>query len=243
MKLIKLDAIDSTNDFLKKAARQETLENFTVVTAQNQTKGKGQMGAIWNSESGKNLIMSFLVRFTFESIEAIFLLNAAVALAVAETLQELSIPNISIKWPNDILSDSKKVCGILIENSFKNGVEIESIIGIGINVNQQSFENLPKASSLARITQKEYDVDALRDRVLFHFQKHYVKIVSSNSAYIWENYHALLFKINVPMPFEDAFQQRFMGIIKGVSTDGTLQVLLENDSIASFGIKEIQLLY
>ena len=75
MKLIKLDAIDSTNEFLKGLSNKQELENFTVVTAENQTKGKGQMGAVWASEAGKNLIMSVLVKDFLSDIEIMFLIS------------------------------------------------------------------------------------------------------------------------------------------------------------------------
>ena len=89
MKLIKLDAIDSTNEFLKGLANKQELENFTVVTAENQTKGKGQMGAVWPSEAGKNLIMSVLVKDFLSDIEQVYNLNIAVSLAVIEALRIL----------------------------------------------------------------------------------------------------------------------------------------------------------
>src|SRR6218665_3951820 len=114
MKVIKLDAIDSTNEFLKELLSKQTVENFTVVTAENQTKGKGQMGAVWNSEVGKNLIMSVLIKDFFTGSSVIYNLNIAVSLAVIQSLQEKKIPKLSIKWPNDIMSDPKKIGGILI---------------------------------------------------------------------------------------------------------------------------------
>jgi BirA family biotin operon repressor/biotin-[acetyl-CoA-carboxylase] ligase len=87
MKLIKLDAIDSTNDFLKALASQDELDNFTVVTAENQTKGKGQMGSKWESESGKNLIMSVLVKDFLYDNEQVFNLSVIVSLACNRCLK------------------------------------------------------------------------------------------------------------------------------------------------------------
>ena len=136
MKLVKLDAIDSTNDYLKDLVRNQTIENFTVVTAENQTNGKGQMGAIWVSEKGKNLIMSILVKDFIFDAATVFNLNIVVSLAVISSLKSLNIPNLSIKWPNDIMSDEKKIGGILIENSFKSDFTINSIRlgGVGFNL-------------------------------------------------------------------------------------------------------------
>ncbi|HJY13398.1 MAG TPA: biotin--[acetyl-CoA-carboxylase] ligase, partial [Flavobacterium sp.] len=161
MKLIKLDAIDSTNDFLKALSSRDELDNFTVVTAENQTKGKGQMGAKWESESGKNLIMSALVRdFLFDN-EQVFNLSLIVSLSVIEALTSLNIPDLSIKWPNDIMSYNKKIGGILIENTIKSDGRIVSVVGLGLNVNQTNFDELPNASSLAVICKAEFDKDSL----------------------------------------------------------------------------------
>ena len=154
MRLVKLDAIDSTNDFLKDLIRQQDVENFTVISAENQTKGKGQMGAVWNSEQGKNLIMSVLIKDFLSDPKDVFNLNIVISLAVIRSLEQLNIPKLSIKWPNDIMADNKKIGGILIENSFKSDQTIASIVGIGLNVNQTHFENLPQASSLALICSK-----------------------------------------------------------------------------------------
>ncbi|MDG2433324.1 biotin--[acetyl-CoA-carboxylase] ligase, partial [Flavobacterium sp.] len=109
MKLIKLDAIDSTNEFMKELSKSQQLENFTVVTAENQTKGKGQMGSIWDSETGKNLTMSVFVKETILDINHIFTLNIAVALAIYTALETVNIPALSIKWPNDIMSYNFKI--------------------------------------------------------------------------------------------------------------------------------------
>ena len=243
MSIIKLNAIDSTNDFLKDLTRNQLVDNFTTVVAQKQTKGKGQMGAAWESEGGKNLIMSILVKDILQNVDEIFHLNVAIALSVLQVLQDFKVPNLSVKWPNDIMSDHKKIVGILIENSFKSDTKIESIVGIGLNVNQKQFENLPKASSMAVITSTEFDLDMLLNKIIFQIKKNCSWILSNQSDKLWKEYHNHLFKINVPMAFEDANQNKFMGIIQGVSSEGRLQVILEDDSIKSYGIKEIQILF
>jgi len=243
MNVIKLDAIDSTNDFLKELSKKQVVNNFTVVVAKNQTKGKGQMGSSWDSESGKNLIMSVLITEVLKNTDEIFHLNVAVALSVVQVLEEFKVPKLSIKWPNDIMSDTKKLCGILIENSFKSDSKIESVVGIGLNVNQKSFDYLPKASSIAVVMQKEFDLDAILNRMIFHIKKNCSLIVSHQEAALWNDFHKYLFKKNVPMPFEDAYNKRFMGIIQGVTDDGKLNVLLEDDTVQTYGIKEIQMLF
>lgn len=243
MKLIKLNAIDSTNDFLKDMSRNEVVENFTTVVAESQTKGKGQMGSTWNSERGKNIIMSTLVKDVLKDASDIFHLNVAVSLAVIEVLEDLNIPKLSVKWPNDIMSDTKKLAGILIENSFKSDNRIESIVGIGLNVNQNDFSNLPKASSLSIVTNKEYDLEDLLNKIVFQIRKKCALIVAGQSEILWKEYHQKLFKIGIPVAFEDANQNQFMGIIQMVSDEGRLQIIVEDDSVTTFGIKEIAMLY
>lgn len=242
MKVIKLDAIDSTNEFLKDLISKQLVENFTIVTAENQTKGKGQMGSVWNSEIGKNLIMSTLIKNFIFDITKIFNLNIAFSLAVINALEERKIPKVSIKWPNDIMSDTKKIGGILIENSIKSDGTIFSVVGLGLNVNQTYFQDLPKASSLALICDAFFDKEELLFSIIENMK---LNIISWNehSDLMWQKYTNNLFKKGIPMPFQNREKQNFMGIIQGVSSIGKLKILLENDTVSEFDIKEIQLLY
>ncbi|MBF4519112.1 biotin--[acetyl-CoA-carboxylase] ligase [Flavobacterium sp. ANB] len=242
MKLIKLDAIDSTNDFLKALASKDELDNFTVVTAENQTKGKGQMGSKWESESGKNLIMSALVKDFLYNNEDVFNLSIITSLAVIETLKALDIPDLCIKWPNDIMSYNKKIGGILIENTLKSDGRIVSVVGIGLNVNQTNFEHLPNASSLSVIANKIFDKDILPALIVDKI-KQKIELWETNSVDFWKQYFNTLFRKGVPMPFKNVAGQNFMGIIQGVSPTGKIQILLEDDSVSEFDIKEVQMLY
>jgi BirA family biotin operon repressor/biotin-[acetyl-CoA-carboxylase] ligase len=242
MKLIKLDAIDSTNDFLKGLASKQFVENFTVVSAEIQTKGKGQMGSVWVAEKGKNLTMSVLIKDVLIDLNQIYTLNIAVALAVVRALQSFKIPELAIKWPNDIMSYNYKIGGILIENSIKIDGSVTSIVGIGININQTNFENLPKGSSLAVIAKQEFDKQAVLVAILKELKDAMI-VLKTNPDSLWREYLNLLFKKNVPVPFELPDGDRFMGIIQGVSDQGKLQILLENDAVVQYNIKEIQMLY
>jgi BirA family biotin operon repressor/biotin-[acetyl-CoA-carboxylase] ligase len=242
MQLIKLDAIDSTNEFLKGLSSNQLLENFTVVTAENQTKGKGQMGAIWNSEFSKNLIMSVLITDFVTDINKIFDVSVVMSLSVIKALEGFDIPQLSIKWPNDIMSYKKKIGGILIENSIKSDGSIISIVGLGLNINQINFENLPKASSLAVICNASFDKEEILLKIIENLESN-IQNWSQNSHLFWSEYTNKLFKKGVPMPFSDESRQNFMGIIQGVSSIGKLKILLEDDSVSEFNIKEIQMLY
>ncbi|MBO9585364.1 MAG: biotin--[acetyl-CoA-carboxylase] ligase [Flavobacterium sp.] len=242
MKLIKLDAIDSTNDFLKALASQDEVENFTTVTAENQTKGKGQVGGVWKTQAGKNLTMSVLVKDFLFSNDEVFNLSVLVSLSVAEVLKSLNIPDICIKWPNDILSYNKKLVGILIENTLKSDGRIVSVAGIGINVNQTDFDELPNASSLAVIAGKDFDKEEIAILIVEKL-KEKINSWKTDSQNLWNDYFNFLFKKGVPTAFRDNDNKDFMGIIQGVSPIGKLQVLLEDDSVAEFEIKEVKMLY
>jgi BirA family biotin operon repressor/biotin-[acetyl-CoA-carboxylase] ligase len=242
MKLIKLDAIDSTNEFLKGLSNNQLVENFTVVTAESQTKGKGQMGSEWVSEPSKNLIMSVLVKGFLLDSSQIFDINIAVSVSIIQALETLNIPELSIKWPNDIMSYNKKIGGILIENSIKSNGDINSVVGLGLNVNQTNFELLPKATSLAVICNTTFDKEKILLKIIEKLEIN-IQFWNQNKDLMWMDYTEKLFKKGIPMPFSDEKQQNFMGIIQGVSSIGKLQILLEDDTVSEFDIKEIQMLY
>ncbi|MEW4924919.1 biotin--[acetyl-CoA-carboxylase] ligase [Algibacter sp. 2305UL17-15] len=243
MPIIKLDAIDSTNSFLKELISTQSVENFTVVTAKHQTNGRGQMGAIWSSESSKNLMFSVFIDTSEFEIEYPFYLSIATSLALHHSLNELLIPQLFIKWPNDILSQNKKICGVLIENVIKQGVVNGSIIGVGLNVNQTEFNDLPNASSLKMITGKVFNLDDVLASIIFNL-KHYFSLLESGSLNpLKEDYESCLFRKNKPSTFRDAEGNLFSGYIKSVLETGNLQVLIEDDITKSFDLKDITLLY
>jgi BirA family biotin operon repressor/biotin-[acetyl-CoA-carboxylase] ligase len=243
MNIIKLNATDSTNDYLKSLVNSQVLENFTVVTTQNQLKGRGQMGSIWRSEPGKNLTFSVLLINTLDNVESIYNLNIAVALAILEVLKKENIPELKIKWPNDIMSANKKVGGILIENTIKNAHQIQSIIGIGLNVNQQNYVGLPQASSLCLVSGQFYNCEELLTKIVNQLKVYTELLAQNQSLGLWEKYHHVLYKKDVPSAFENNEGLKFMGIIKRVLVNGQLEVLLHDDSLKHFSIKELKMLY
>ncbi|MFL9842960.1 biotin--[acetyl-CoA-carboxylase] ligase [Flavobacterium rhizosphaerae] len=242
MNVIKLSAINSTNDYLKQLCTTQYVENFTLVVAENQIQGRGQMGAEWQVEPGKNLTFSVLVKDLLLGIDEIFNLNAATAVSIAQALENENISGISIKWPNDILAGNKKTGGILIENSIKNNGEIFSIIGIGLNVNQMGFNGLPKATSLFNHAGRQFDKYDLMVKIGEQLKQNVSRLRNDDSSSIWKYYEQKLYRKGIPSAFEKN-NERFMGIIKGVGKTGLLQVQLEDDTIAEYKIKEVQLLY
>ena len=162
MKIIKLNAIDSTNSFLKELAQNSTLENYTTVVAKQQKNGRGQQENKWLSKPFKNLTFSIYLKFSDLKITDKKQLNFAISLAIFEVLFNKKTPKLSIKWPNDILSANKKICGILIENSIKGHFIKNAVVGIGINVNQEHFsDTIKNVTSLKNETNKEFNLDEL----------------------------------------------------------------------------------
>jgi BirA family transcriptional regulator, biotin operon repressor / biotin---[acetyl-CoA-carboxylase] ligase len=243
MRIIKLDAIDSTNHFLKALSAQEICENFTVVSTESQTEGKGQRGSGWVSEAGKNLTFSVLYSQKADGITSLFTLNIMVALSVVEALKTVSNLNFVIKWPNDILAENKKIGGILIENTFKNLGEVQSIIGIGLNVNQSQFENLPQASSLFLLENKFFDRETMLISIVNQLEFNLSQLHFLGETHFWDAYHQILFKKDVVSAFESVAGNRFVGKIQEVTQEGKLAVLLEDDSVQFFDVKEVKMLY
>jgi len=242
LKIIKLSAIDSTSSFLKEMAKKSDLENYTVIVAEEQTKGRGQQRNSWLSEPSKNLTMSIFIDDLDLKIYNQKYLNFAISLAVFKTLTTLKIENLSIKWPNDIMSVNKKICGILIENSISSNKIYASIIGIGLNVNQIQFpKSLKNASSLKALTNITYDLDNLLIKLIKEIRSS-IKILSLEKyTQLEQQYLAVLYKKNIPTMFKNSEDVLFMGKILGISDSGNLLIELEDDIIKEFGIKEVSL--
>ena len=243
MNIIKLNAIDSTSSFLKELLVQQHVDNFTTVIAENQMKGRGQVGNVWKSENGKNLTFSVLVKDSIMDSNAIFDLNTVVSVSIIRALEKFKINKLAIKWPNDILSENKKIAGILIENIFKGNNEIVSIVGIGLNVNQMHFDNLPQASSLAILNNKFFDKELLLEEIIYQIKFHITQLTKGVKTDFWKEYHDLLFKKDIPSVFEDINKLQFQGIIKGVTKFGKLIIMFEDDSFKEYNIKEVRMLF
>lgn len=243
MLIVKLDATDSTNQYLKELMLSKDLEDFTVITTKKQRKGRGQMGAKWESESGKNLTISVLKKFETLPISNQFLLNICVSLAVMNTLKGLSVPDLSVKWPNDILSGTSKICGILIENVLIGSQIQASILGIGLNVNQQTFNTLSNASSLKLLLGRTLNRDELLLKIVENLKASFLRLNKNSNTKLWEAYESNLFRKDKPSTFKNHDGDLFMGFIRKVSTQGKLVVELEDAVLKEFDLKEIKLLY
>ncbi|MFY8213305.1 MAG: biotin--[acetyl-CoA-carboxylase] ligase [Flavobacterium sp.] len=238
---IKLNAIDSTNTFLKANKSIAELPNYTVVTAEFQTEGRGQHGAKWTSESGKNLIASVLVHDFYQKNVPDFELVIAVSVAIQEVLHTLNVPGLSIKWPNDIMSGNYKIGGILLENLHKSKHQVHTIIGLGLNVNQLHFDGIPTAGSLALVCKREFDRQALLEQLVNHLQ-HTLSNWETRRNQVKEVYEKSLFCKGKIANFKSS-NGSFEGTIVGVNEQGKLIVQQLGCAEMAYDLKEIQLIY
>lgn len=244
MNIVKLNAISSTNSYLKELTRNLALSQDTLVWTEKQTAGRGQMGAGWESEDHKNLTFSVYKRVKVLPIAKQFMITIAASLAIHEVLKEENIKDLQVKWPNDILAGNNKICGILIEGVIKKGRLHAVIIGIGLNVNQTQFQYAPRATSMAMETKKEYKLQPLLDRLVDKFYKYAELITAGDFKELEQQYLDVLFRYNKASAFKDCLSgEIFSGMIKGINDTGNLLVEKEDGSITTYGLKEIELLY
>ncbi|MCQ2376109.1 MAG: biotin--[acetyl-CoA-carboxylase] ligase [Salinivirgaceae bacterium] len=193
-KIVELDEVDSTNDYLKLLAEKNELpEGYTVITTE-QTSGRGQQGNVWESEPGKNLSISILLRPDFLPANQMFMLSKVVAIAIIDYLNSLG-KEFLIKWPNDIYFEDQKISGTLIENQFVGNKIAYSIVGIGLNVNQQIFiSDAPNPVSLYNIFDHEFDRDEVLRKLLNQIEVWYQMLADGWYNKINEIYFSHLYR-------------------------------------------------
>ncbi|MBP8067718.1 MAG: biotin--[acetyl-CoA-carboxylase] ligase [Pedobacter sp.] len=241
--LIKLSAVDSTNNFLKSlVSNSEPLPEGTVIMADHQFAGRGQQHNKWVVEPGKNLTFSLLLKPTFLPLNHQFLLNMAVSIALNAALTPYLGPDLTIKWPNDVYFKNQKIGGVLIENSIVGNDIKTAIIGIGINVNQRYFEGelTHKATSVFQILQKDVNLMELLAEVCKELEHLYLQLRAGKHTKIRKVYVEKLYQLN-KLAYYQKNGEVFEGIIRGVSDIGLLK--METDSgDQEFNFKEIAFL-
>lgn len=233
--LLYLEKCFSTNDeILIHTHKDESTAVFTF----NQTRGRGQYGNVWDANTNQNLAYSIAVNCTNISIPNT-LLNYYTAIVIRDFLANMTKAEVKIKWPNDIIMNGKKVCGILIEK--KKVVDAEFfIIGIGINVLQKDFSNLPKAGSIYTTTGQLMDLPIFAEQFHKYFSSQIIQNISED--FILETYNKFLFhKDQISVFYKEKIRQN--GIIKKADANGFLWIDLENEGLKKFFHKEIEMLY
>lgn len=235
---IELDVVDSTNNYAANLLSTTNVLDGTVIMAHFQTNGRGQMGNVWQTEPSKNLTFSVVLHPKFLTPITYFLLSKIVALSVKEVIDDFCLPNeATIKWPNDILVNSKKIAGILIENQWHNN-QLTSIVGIGVNVNQSFFEKELNATSCLILTKKEFSITTVMERICNKIESEYLKLRAGNVPEINQRYleHLLYFNQSKPYKIGDEI---FQGTIEDVDNDGKICIRMTDNSTKKFSFKEI----
>ncbi len=237
-KIIYLDSVDSTNNYLKNELNTSNPGNGLLVCANEQISGRGQRENSWESDSNKNILLSFVVYPDFIEADRQFILSKAISLALSDFISQYT-DNVSVKWPNDIFVDNKKIAGVLIENSIKGSEISNSIIGIGININQHNFSNnLPNPVSLSTLTGKTYKINELLPYLIDKLDYWYKQLILNDTETIDKLYIRRLFRYMQMNEFI-VKNKIIKAKIIGVDKFGKLIIETENSFIKKFAFKEI----
>jgi BirA family transcriptional regulator, biotin operon repressor / biotin---[acetyl-CoA-carboxylase] ligase len=236
-----LTRLNSSNSYAKQLLQEGNAVENTVILSDYQDDGRGQGDNRWISDKGKNLLMSWILHAEFLAVSDQFMLSKTVSLGICDAMEQLEL-DIQIKWPNDIICGNKKMGGILIENSIQGEVLKNSIIGIGMNVNQLVFPSFPfPATSLLNETRKSITIPELSELLMSHLMGRYMQLKDKKYEILDAAYLDKLFRRNIVSVFE-AEGERFEGKIKGVNKFGELELEISG-STRSFGFHDVRMIH
>lgn len=238
--IIHIDKVGSTNSFLKESGRKKLREG-TVVSANFQDQGRGTGTNSWISEHGANLLFSFIVYPDFLSVENQFMLSKTVSLGITDFLKTYC-GDIKIKWPNDIYVGNEKIAGILIENTISAGCISNSVVGIGLNLNQIDFpQDLPNPVSLKKITGADFNLQTTLENLLGYIDSKYSELKAGYYEDISEKYSEMLFHKNVLSEFsiEDKI---ITAKILGTDNYGQLLLVTESGEVEAYGFHSVRMI-
>lgn len=236
--IINIESTLSTNNYATSQVRENEVKAGTVFLAYDQTAGRGQLENKWESEAGKNLTFSIFLKPTFLDIRKQFMLSKAVCLGMEKCLSKL-VEGVHIKWPNDIYVGDQKICGILIENAIMNGRISQSIVGIGLNVNQSRFlSDAPNPVSLKMISGKDYQLEELLTDLLKEIDFFHCLLEEGNFDELDQQFLKKLYRREEWYSFKDENHQ-YIGKIVGVNKIGQLRIQEKNGLIHEYHFKEV----
>ncbi len=239
--IVYIRSTESTNNYAINQFAVNEVEEGTVFLAHDQTAGRGQINNRWESEAGKNLTFSILIRPEFLEIQKQFMLSKIVCLGLVSFLNRYT-GGVKIKWPNDIYVGDSKICGILIENAVMSGMINQSVMGIGLNINQTIFRSsAPKPVSLKMITGTDYDLDLLIKELLNEIDLFYLKLKKGCYADLDQAFHGNLYRLNEWYAYRDEAHQ-YTGMITGVNPIGQLRIREKDGPVHEYHFKEVEYL-
>lgn len=228
----------STNAYATDVLSKTKPSEGTAIIAGHQTAGRGQIGRSWFDTPGCSVLMSVILYPRWLDARAQFGLSQAAALAVADAVRPYAPAQ--VKWPNDVYVGDTKIAGILIQNSL-SGSQIQwSVVGIGLNVNEADFPpELPRATSLLRIGGQTIPLDDIRQRLFLHLEQRYLQL-KTNTERLATDYFANLYRYGSWHTYSHpATSQPFAGKIVGTDPSGRLGILMEDETVRYFDIKEV----
>ncbi len=238
--IINLETVDSTNLYLNKLLKtRKNIDEGTVVITKQQVAGRGQLNNIWESNPGENLLISYIVFPFFLKADHQFILSKATALGVFDFLSGY-LEKVKIKWPNDIYVNDKKICGILIENSLRGASISNSIIGIGININQSNFsKKIPNPTSLKLETQRTFDLQKTLTALCEKLDNRYEQIKSAEYEDVNNLYINHLYRYNIFSNYRDK-SGIFSAKITGIDESGRLCLCDSSNNFRKYAFKEVE---
>jgi BirA family biotin operon repressor/biotin-[acetyl-CoA-carboxylase] ligase len=223
-KHIHLATVNSTNSYALTLLSNNTPIEGTAISADIQTEGRGQYGRKWQGMAQENIYLSVILKPSFLRIKEQFLLNKAVAVAVNEAIEVATKISVKIKWPNDLYIHHNKTGGILIQNTIQGSKINATVIGIGININQNTFTGLPNPTSILLETGQKWSLPIFYHSLFYHLEKWYEKLKQSESSIIEKVYNQKLYKNGEEALFK-IDEHYFRGIVQGVDPNGRLIIL------------------
>ena len=240
--LVTLKQVDSTNTFLKNIlSNSKPVPEGTVIMAEDQYAGRGQRENVWHAEPGKNLTFSILLRPFFIDAQGQYDVTRFACLGVFDALYPILGDQLKIKWPNDIYYADKKLGGMLIENILQGSQIKNSIIGIGLNINQENFDDsAANATSVKQILQKDYDLKNILAEICNHVEAYYLHLKAGRFDFVRNMYRSHLYWLNETRRFRSNGEV-FEGVIEHVTNAGLL--LVDKEGIKeTYNFKEIEFL-
>ena len=237
--LLFIQDLPSTNSYALDLLKKSKLPEGTILYTNYQSAGKGYSDNKWESEDGKNLLISIILYPSFIKPEDQFLISMAISLGVCDFLMRF-IPDCSIKWPNDIWVNNDKIAGLLLESSLaENQIEL-TVAGIGININQKKFSgNAPNPVSLYHLTGESYDLRSSLEKLAADLDKRYKQLIGGNWGELKKEYVSKLYRLNEWHEFRDK-NGKFTGRLLTVDDYGRLIIERQTSEVSEYSFKETE---
>lgn len=237
------DSTGSTNTYLRELKGGDPEYDYEVAVASFQTAGRGQKGNTWESEAGKNLLFSILAHPDNLKVQEQFYISQAIALAVSDSVMAAIGPehagNVSVKWSNDVYWKDFKMAGILIENTLQGTSILDTVVGVGLDVNQEVFvSDAPNPISLKNITGKDFDMEVLLQDIIARFIG-YMERPASERPEVDKAYRDRLYRRDGFHKFRDE-NGIFEARIEGIRPDGCLMLQTISDEHRVYEFKQVQ---